>query len=203
MPNTRRTVIAPQSGQSFRVSRGDLIRIVDPKGQQVADLWAFATEGDLDWLSTSQTRNITERLFPLAGQSFYSMMAEPMLTLVEDASPGPHDMLYPACDRALYDHAGLPNHPNCRDNLLAALKREMVSVPVVPDPVDLFQNSPPQPDGRVDVLASINPPGGSVTLRAERDLLLVVTACSVDFHPTNGGQCTEIEVEVKAGGLDP
>ncbi|MDY0884720.1 hypothetical protein ACFPL7_03115 [Dongia soli] len=37
----------------------------------------------------------------------------------------------------------------------------------------------------LEVLASINPPGGSVTLRAERALLLVITACSVDFHPAN------------------
>lgn len=119
-----------------------------------------------------------------------------MLTLIEDASAGPHDMLYPACDQALYDYAGLPSHPNCQDNLLAALRRENVSLGLVPDPVDFFQNSPPQPDGRIDVLASINPPGGYVRLRAERDLLLVVTACSVDYHPTNGGVCTEIEVEV-------
>jgi uncharacterized protein YcgI (DUF1989 family) len=66
----------------------------------------------------------------------------------------------------------------------------------VPDPVDLFQNSLPEPNGRIDVLASINPPDGYVKLQAARDLLLVVTACSVDFHPTNGGRCTEIEVEV-------
>ena len=65
-----------------------------------------------------------------------------------------------------------------------------------PDPVDLFQNSLPQPDGTLVVEASINPPGGFVTLRAEQDLLLVVTACSVDHHPTNGGACTEIEVEI-------
>ena len=202
MPEPRRIVIAPQVGAGCPVcQRGDVIRIIDPKGQQVADLWAFAIDqSELDWLSTSQTRNITERLFPLVGQSFYSMQAEPLLTLIEDASPGPHDMLYPACDRALYDYAGFPNHPNCRDNLLAAVKRENISLPVVPDPVDLFQNSPPQPDGRVDVLASINPPGGYVKLRAERDLLLVVTACSVDYHPTNGGVCTEIEVEVTSGG---
>jgi uncharacterized protein YcgI (DUF1989 family) len=46
--------------------------------------------------------------------------------------------------------------------------------------------------------ASINPPGGYATLRAEQDLLLVVTACSVDHHPTNGGICTEIEVDITA-----
>ncbi len=198
MPNPYPAVIPPPSERSFRVSRGDLIRIVDLKGQQVGDPWAFATEPELEWLSTSQTRDITERLFPAVGDCFYGQSAEPMLTLVEDGSPGPHDMLFPACDRALYERAGLPGHPNCRDNLLTAPRAEGVSLPFVPDPVDFFQNSPPQPDGRLEVLPSINPQGGYVTLRAERDVLLVITACSVDFHPTNGGTCTEIAVEITA-----
>ncbi|TXH33975.1 MAG: urea carboxylase-associated family protein [Rhodospirillaceae bacterium] len=200
MQEPRRFVIPPQSGRAFRVTRGDLIRIVDVKGQQVADLWAFTMEdgGAGDWLSTSQTRDIVERLFPKTGEHFYSAAAKPMLTLIEDASPGPHDMLFPACDANLYERAGLPGHPNCRDNLMAALRGEGIALPFAPDPVDLFQNSSPQPDGRLEVLASINPPGGAVTLRAEQDLLLVVTACSVDFHPTNGGICTEIAVEIAA-----
>lgn len=37
-------------------------------------------------------------------------------------------------------------------------------------------------------------------MRAERDLLLVVIACSVDYYVTNGGVCTEIEVEITPGG---
>ncbi|RWN42277.1 MAG: urea carboxylase-associated family protein [Mesorhizobium sp.] len=199
MPEPRRIVVPPQSGRAIRVSRGDLIRIIDPKGQQVSDLWAFSTDPTVDWLSTSQTRDITERLFPAIGDSFFSAAARPMLTLVENASPGPHDMLYPACDSALYERAGSPNHPNCRDNLMKALASEGISLPFAPDPVDFFQNSLPQPDGRLVVDASINPPGGYVTLRAEQNLLLVVTACSVDHHPTNGGICTEIHVEITPG----
>lgn len=199
MPEARRIVIAPQSGQSFSVQRGDIIRIIDIQGQQVADLWAFVTDGpQLDWLSTSQTRDINEKLFPRVGEHFYSTQGVPLLTLIEDASPGPHDMLFPACNRWLYERAGLPDHPNCQDNLVAAVKQAGVSLPAVPDPVDFFQNSLPESDGRLDVLTSINPPGGYVALRAERDLLLVVTACSVDFHPTNGGICTEIAVEISA-----
>jgi uncharacterized protein YcgI (DUF1989 family) len=195
---TSHFVIPPQSGRAFRVKRGDRIRIIDVKGQQVADLFAFSTEGGLDWLSTSQTRDIAERLFPEIGGIFYSAKAVPMLTFVENGSPGPHDMLFPACDAGLYERAGLPGHPNCRDNLMKALRGEGIELPFAPDPVDFFQNSLPQQDGRLDVLASVNPPGGYVILQAERDLLLVITACSVDFHPTNGGVCTEIEVEITA-----
>jgi uncharacterized protein YcgI (DUF1989 family) len=194
----QRIIIPPQSGRAFRVKRGDRIRITDVKGQQVADLFAFSTEGGLDWLSTSQTRDIAERLFPEIGGIFYSAKAVPMLTFLENGSPGPHDMLFPACDAGLYERAGLPGHPNCRDNLMKALRGEGIELPFAPDPVDFFQNSLPQQDGRLDVLASVNPPGGYVILQAERDLLLVITACSVDFHPTNGGVCTEIEVEITA-----
>ena len=193
------TLVPPQSGRALRVNKGQLIRITDVKGQQVADLWAFTSDMK-DWLSTSNTRDIGERLFPKVGEHFYGTTGNKLLTLIEDASPGPHDMLYPACNHALYVRAGFDQHPNCQDNLHAALASEGLVLPFTPDPVDLFQNSLPQPDGTIDVFASINPPGGNVTLRAECDLLVVVTACSVDHYPTNGGICTEIAVEVFAGG---
>jgi uncharacterized protein YcgI (DUF1989 family) len=189
--------IPPQQGRGFWVTKGQTFRVVDTEGQQVADLWAIATDGnENDWLSTSQTRDITERLFPTVGESFYSEKAKPFLTLVQDNSPSPHDMLFPACNPGLYERAGLSNHPNCRDNLLLELKKADIALPVVPDPVNFFQRSEPQSDGRLEVLASDNPPGGNVLLRAETNLYVVVTACSVDFHPTNGGRCTGIEITV-------
>ena len=46
-----------------------------PRGQQVSDLWAFPTEGKLDWLSTSQTRDITERLFAKPGRPLAELHA--------------------------------------------------------------------------------------------------------------------------------
>ncbi len=197
MQDPERLIIPAQSGRGFRLRKGQHVRVIDPQGQQVADLWAVADlDGEPDWLSVSCTRDFTERLFPQVGDSFYSGKGQPLLTLVEDNSPGPHDMLFPACNPALYDHFGLPGHPNCRDNFTNALRAAGVVASFVPEPVNLFQNSPPQPDGRLQILASRNPPGGNVVLRAETDLLVVLTACSVDFHPTNGGICTEIVVEI-------
>lgn len=200
MPARRHVDIAPQSGGSVRLSTGETVRVIDLEGQQVADLWAFAVDGGIvDWLSVSQTRDITERLFPTVGESFYSEQAVVLLTVVEDNSPCPHDMLFPACNHGLYERAGYPNHPNCRDNLLTELRAARIDVPIVPDPVNLFQRSEPQADGRLEVLASDNPPGGNVLLRADKDLLLVVTACSVDYHPTNGDRCTGIRLEISPG----
>lgn len=193
----RRSITVPaQSGRAMRVRAGETIRIVDPMGKQVADFWAIVTDERLDWISAAQTRDIAERLFPAVGDGFYGTRGDLLMTFVEDGSSGRHDMLFPCCDAALFERAGFRGHPNCHDNFLAATAAEGVVLPVVPDPIDFFQNSPPQPDGRLEVLESINPPGGHVVLRAERDLLVVVTACSVDYHPTNGGVCTEILVEI-------
>lgn len=192
---TQTHTIPPQSGRGFHLKAGETIKIIDPEGQQVSDMWAIVPDDPIDWLSVSQTRDINERLFPAVGESFFSVRGQKLLTLVEDQSPGPHDMLFPACNRALYEREGLHDHPNCQDNFLSVLDREGIDIPSVPDPVNFFQNSTPQLDGRLEVLASRNPPGGSVVLRAETDLLIVLTACSVDFHPTNGSRCTAIEVQ--------
>ncbi|MDG2483043.1 MAG: DUF1989 domain-containing protein [Alphaproteobacteria bacterium] len=108
-------------------------------------------------------------------------------------------MLYPACSRVLFESAGLYDHPSCRDNLLIALARAGVTLPFVPDPVDFFQNSPSRADGGLELLPPTNPPGGFVVLRAECDLLLVITACSTDHDSTNAWVCTEIGVEISPG----
>lgn len=82
--------IPPQEGGGFWVAKGQTFSVIDPEGQQ----WAISINADeIDWLSTSQTRDITERLFPKIGESFYSENAKPLLTLVQDNSPCPHDML--------------------------------------------------------------------------------------------------------------
>jgi uncharacterized protein len=200
------SVVPAQSGGTVHVPQGSCVVVTDLEGKQVADFWALVlpegangADGEvqaIDWLCASQTRNWAEKLFPAVGDRFYSYRARPLLELVADSSPGPHDMLYPPCDPPLYESDGKPGHPNCHENFLGAVAAAGVRVPVVPQPVNFFQNS--LPDGRwgLDVYEARSRPGDSVTLRALEDVLVVVTACSVDTYETNGWKCTPIELAV-------
>ncbi len=100
------------------------------------------------------------------GGQFCDQRGEPVLELVADSSPGLHDTLFPPCDRWLYETRGLPGHPNCRDNFLAAAASAGISLPVVPDPVNVFQNSGPRPDGRLAVGVAASRPGDAVSFAA-------------------------------------
>jgi uncharacterized protein YcgI (DUF1989 family) len=71
----------------------------------------------------------------------------------------------------------------------------------VPDPVDFFQNTPVNERGRLVPGRGVTKPGDFVTLRAEMDLSMIVTACAWDVprSPINGDRCTRIRVEIVAG----
>lgn len=188
--------VAPQSGQAVSVGRGELVRVVDVEGHLVGDMWAIDAADPGRWLSTGHTRDRLERLFPAVGEDFCDQSGEPILQLTGATSPGVHDMLFPACDPPLYETAGLPGHPNCRDNFLAAVAAARITLPVVPDPVNLFQDSGPRPDGRLVIGTAAAQPGQAITFRARRDLIFVLTSCSVDYPPLNNGRCTPLRIEI-------
>lgn len=192
----RVVTVAPQSGQAVSVGRGELVWVVDVEGHQVGDMWAIDAADPSRWLSAGHTRDRLERLFPALGEDFRDQSGEPILQLTGDTSPGVHDMLFPACDPPMYESAGLPGHPNCRDNFLAAVAAAGITLPVVPDPVNLFQDSGPQPDGRLVIGTAASQPGQAITFRARRDLVFVLTSCSVDYPPLNNGRCTSLRIEI-------
>ena len=190
------------SGQFVFVKRGAFIRITDVCGTQIGDLFAISRENDFEFLSASVTRSVTWRLFPQVGQSFYTTSRRPILTFLEDHSPGIHDMLFAPCDQGLYEEVGWKGpHPNCRDNYLAAALEAGIKHTFVPDPVNIFQNTPSQRDGVL--LSEVTPtkPGDYLVLRADLDLVLILTACSVDIglNQPNGPKSTPLRIEVLRG----
>jgi uncharacterized protein YcgI (DUF1989 family) len=192
-----RVVVVPaESGRAVLARRGDLVAVADVHGRQVGDLWAVDAADPGRWLSAGHTRDRCERLFPAVGQDFRDQHGDPILQLAGDTSPGVHDMLFPACDPAMYAARGLPGHPNCRDNFLAAAASAGLSLPVVPDPVNLFQNSGPQPDGRLAIGTAVSRPGDAISLLVLREVIIIVTSCAVDYPPLNDGRCTPLQIQI-------
>ena len=179
---TTRIEIPAREGRAVRVAAGRSIRVVDVAGGQVGDLFAFCADDLDERLSAEHTRAELFRLFPRVGEAFWSSRRRPLLTLEGDTSPGFHDMLFAACDEARYRTLGAPpGHASCAANLQSALAVLGLGPLPVPQPVNLFEHIPALADLTLDWRATESRAGDHVQLRAERDLVVVVSACPYDL----------------------
>ena len=188
--------IPARTGRAVRLDRGQHLAIVDVDGAQVGDLFAFAADDVDEHLSAAHTRTSTGRLFPRIGEAFSTTRRRPILTIVEDTSPGVHDMLIAACDDARYRAFGVTGHASCADNLAHALRDLGLAIAVVPQPVNVFMNIPVGDDGDIGWLPALSRPGDSITLRAEIDCIIVVSACPMDINGINGSEPSGLTLTV-------
>ncbi|WP_231514541.1 DUF1989 domain-containing protein [Mycobacterium sp. URHB0044] len=196
MSTTSRVVVPAGAGRAVWVRRGERVRVIDVEGGQVADVFAFAADDPGEHLSASHTRTSTGRLFPLVGEQFVTTRRRPILTLVEDTSPGVHDMLIAACDPARYRALGTAEHASCADNLRDTMAMIGMNVNVVPQPVNVFMNIPVAPSGELSWLPATSRPGDAVTFQGEMDCAVVVSACPMDLNAINGERPTDLVVEI-------
>jgi uncharacterized protein YcgI (DUF1989 family) len=190
-----KTVEVPgYSGKAVAVAAGQYIRVTDIVGNQIGDLFAISAQDHNEVLSPSVTRLNNLNLFPKVGQSFYSNHDRPILTFVADHSPGFHDMLMASCNSKFFEDLGFEDHPNCRDNYFKATAEAGIKHTVKPDPVNIFQNTPVLPNGTIVAGVTMSKAGDSVILRAEMDIILVLTACSTEA--INGCKSSPLRIEI-------
>ncbi len=189
-----RQLIEARKAVAVRVTRGAALRVINTYGQQVVDAWAFADERE--WMSMEHSRLHMGRVNPRLGDTLVTNARRPVLTLAEDTSGGVHDTLLAACDRSRYELLGAPGHDNCTDNLHGALAAAGLVAPCTPSPLNLFENARPGLDGSIAIAPPVSTPGSFVTLRAELDVLVVLSACPQDLAPTNGDGPTDAHYEV-------
>lgn len=84
------------------------------------------------------------------------------------------------------------HHDNCVNNLHEALKAVGISIHSVPSPLNLFMNVPVASNGSLSFDEPVCEAGQSCTLRAEMDLILVMSACPQDVTSVNGGACADV-----------
>ena len=196
--NTRLVQTIPaREGRAFQIEEGELIKVIDVRGQQAVDFFAFCRDDPREYLSAEHTRVGNLRLFPRVGQVFYTNRRRPILTFVEDGSPGVHDMLVAACDPTRYAALGVKGwHASCQENLISSMGAIGVEGIEVPSPVNLFANFPLGSDGSLNVVPPLTKPGDYVVFKAELPLYVCVSACPQDLNETNAGNPTEAGVEI-------
>ncbi len=189
--------VPARTGASVTVSKGILLRFTDLQGAQPIDFWAFSHENNWEYLSPEHTRPSISKLYPGLGDAAYTNYRRPIVTLIEDNSPGQHDMEFAACDQARYIELGAPMpHASCQDNLHIQLENLGLDVKGVIQPWNLFTNFFLNPDGTFEVKAPETKLGDNCTLRVEMDCHVVISACPQDMNDTCGGTPTDVQMEI-------
>src|SRR5918996_2490609 len=195
MGAAERIHVPARQGRAVRVDAGSAFRVIDAEGEQVADLFAFCVDDVGEYASAEHTRAYVDRLFPRVGEQFVTNRRRPILRFEEDRTPGVHDMLCAACDPTRYTGLGVEGwHASCQENLeraMAALGFDRIEIP---QPINLFMNIPVREGGVLGWEPAPTRPGDSVTLRAEMDCLVIVSACPQDIVPINGNDPTPVAI---------
>jgi len=190
-------LIKPKNGISFVAEKNKLVQIIDCEGKQVADLVAFNRENKKEKLSTGATIDNNYSLFLHKGDYLYSNEYNKMFMVMENRG-GNHDLLHPACSPPMYryQYKITSYHPSCLENLSRALGSYEISIEEIPNPVNLFMNTILEPDGKIRVEEPLTRSGDYILLRAEMDMILGITACSVEESKCNGFKCTPIKIKI-------
>lgn len=179
--------IPPRSGAGFELAKGQRLTVIDPRGEQVADLLAFA-KGDIDEvISSGRTLDYANRIYLTTGDLLYSNRSTPMLEIVRD-DVGRHDFLLTPCSADTFRIIYGDEHPHrgCFGNLAAALEPWGVVPDRIPVAFNCFMNVPV--DGATGAF-TVEPPlskaGDTIVFEAKIDLVIGLTACSA-LQSNNG-----------------
>jgi uncharacterized protein YcgI (DUF1989 family) len=187
--------IKPQKGVGFELIKGQQLKVIDPCGEQVADLFAFALNDFSEWLSNGRSFDYNGTIFMTQGHTLYSNKSRPMFTILED-KVGKHDFLFAPCSQEMFhiQYGSKDNHPNCLENLTNAFRQLGINESMIATPFNIFMNVSILPNGEINIGAPLSNPGDYVTFRAEMDLHLAIAACSAGV--CNNNQCKPIDIEI-------
>ena len=182
------------------IAAGQTLRIVDLEGNQAVDFLLYAADDDAERYSAQDTIAAQGNIFLRTGSVLLSNEGRPMMTIM-DSAVDYHDTIGGACscesNTLRYGHHTRSQHA-CDNYLEANLaagrgKRDIVSN------INFFMNVPVTKEGTLGIVDGISAPGLTVDLRAEMDVIVVVSNCPQINNPCNGFNPTPVRMIVAAG----
>ena len=163
-------------------SKRSKLCVIDIEGEQVADLVAFARDNKSEWLSSGRSLDYANTIYLTTGDILYSNRSRPMFSIVAD-DVGRHDFLLTPCSRETFEiiYQNKDSHPSCFENLSTNLARFGIAPDAIPTAFNIFMNVEIDPSGRLSILPPRSKSGDSISLRANMDLIVGLTACSAEM----------------------
>lgn len=188
--------VAANSPFSTIVKKGQTIRIVDSFGQQAVDTLFYNAEDTDERYSAHDTVASQGAAYITTGSQILSNEGRLMLTVTAD-TVGFHDTSAGACsvesNTVRFGHRTRFMHA-CRENfVLEAGKYGMDKRDIVPN-INFFMNVPIEPDGNLAIVDGLSEPGNYVELRAEMDVICLISNCPQVNNPCNGFNPTPVEI---------
>jgi uncharacterized protein len=190
--------VPPRAPWSAIVRAGQRLSIVDLRGNQAVDCLLYNAEDTAERYSAPDTVAAQGGIFLTTGSVLRSCEGRPLMTVVED-EVGRHDTVGGACSRESntlrYGHHTKHQHA-CVENFLAEGSRWGLGKRDLVSNINWYMNVPVDPDGSLGIVDGLSAPGLRVSLRAERDVLVLISNCPQINNPCNGFDPTPVRMVV-------
>jgi len=202
-----------EAGNSFvhEILRGQVVRIVDLKGNQAVDTLFYNAHNYADRYSAQDTIREQGNIYLTTGTRLISTQRNVLMTIVADTC-GRHDTLGGACstesNMVRYAVEKRSMHA-CRQSFLKGAlswskqtgrefdKRDLTAN------INFFMNVPVTPTGQLTFADGVSDAGKYVELQAETDTLIAISNCPQLNNPCNAYDPTPIQVLIWDGDREP
>jgi len=192
MRSSEIVTIEKQSGSAFKLKKGQQLKVIDPRGEQVSDMVLFNAEDLREKISSGKTLDFEESILITKGDFLWSNRSNKMMEILEDTN-GRNDFLLAPCSpetfQIMYNDQGY--HPSCFENLYTNLEPFGIFPDDIPTAFNIFMNVQFAPDGTLSVDPPQSKAGDYVLFKAKMDLVVGLTACSAE--DSNNGSFKPIQ----------
>lgn len=180
-------IVPARHGKAFVVRKGQVMSIIEVEGKQMADVVFLNANDYREVFAASWSTALNMMKGEGDMKKIKKLYSKPprdnvMLTVVDDPTGVHLPWQGGRCSRKIYEEFfNMPDHRSCQDNLAEALAPYGLSEDDVPEVFNAFMNAEGFEDGRFETLEPVTKKGDYISLRAEMDVLVGVSACPFDL----------------------
>jgi uncharacterized protein YcgI (DUF1989 family) len=191
-------VVPARHGRGVLVKSGQLLDVIDLEGQQVGDLVAWRRDDPGEYMSPAHTVSCNASIKLRVGAQLFTNRRHPIFTILRD-DVGCHDIIVPCCDHERYARDfNIHDHRHCLGNLIEARDLLGLDFDIRGEQAwNVFMHNRVMPEGAVVTDAAVHEAGSTITLRAEMDLVALLSACPQDLTPRNAFDPTSMKLVVR------